>query len=74
MVSSPEIILEIVENLKKYNPKYLVVDPVMISKSGYYLLKPEAKENLIKYLIPLAYIITPNIPEAEEITGIKYIM
>ncbi|MGO0916315.1 bifunctional hydroxymethylpyrimidine kinase/phosphomethylpyrimidine kinase [Clostridioides difficile] len=32
MVSSPEIILEIVENLKKYNPKYLVVDPVMISK------------------------------------------
>ncbi|WP_219711877.1 PfkB family carbohydrate kinase, partial [Clostridioides difficile] len=52
-------------------PKYLVVDPVMISKSGYYLLKPEAKENLIKYLIPLAYIITPNIPEAEEITGIK---
>ncbi len=71
MVSSPEIILEIVENLKKYNPKYLVVDPVMISKSGYYLLKPEAKENLIKYLIPLAYIITPNIPEAEEITGIK---
>ena len=52
MVSSPEIILEIVENLKKYNPKYLVVDPVMISKSGYYLLKPEAKENLIKYLIP----------------------
>lgn len=71
MVSSPEIILEIVENLKKYNPKYLVVHPVMISKSGYYLLKPEAKENLIKYLIPLAYIITPNIPEAEEITGIK---
>ncbi|AXU75385.1 phosphomethylpyrimidine kinase [Clostridioides difficile] len=71
MVSSPEIILEIVENLKKYNPKYLVVDPVMISKSGYYLLKPEAKENLIKHLIPLAYIITPNIPEAEEITGIK---
>ncbi len=44
MVSSPEIILEIVENLKKYNPKYLVVDPVMISKSGYYLLKPEAKK------------------------------
>ena len=71
MVSSPEIILEIVENLKKYKPEILVVDPVMISKSGYSLLRPEAKENLIKYLIPMAYLITPNVPEAEEITGMK---
>lgn len=70
MVSSPYIIKEIVDTLKKYNTKYLVVDPVMISKSGYSLLKPEAKENLIKYLIPMAYIITPNTLEAEEITGI----
>lgn len=69
MVSTPEIILEIVESLKKYNPKYLVVDPVMISKSGYSLLKPEAKNNLIKYLIPMAYVVTPNTLEAEEITG-----
>ena len=50
MVSSPEIIKAIVESLDKYNPKYLVVDPVMISKSGYSLLKLEAKDNLIKYL------------------------
>ena len=71
MVSSPEIIKSIVESLDKYNPKYLVVDPVMISKSGYSLLKPEAKDTLIKYLIPKAYIITPNTLEAEEITGIK---
>ena len=71
MVSSPEIIKAIVESLGKYDPKYLVVDPVMISKSGYSLLKPEAKDNLIKYLIPKAYIITPNTLEAEEITGIK---
>ena len=71
MVSSPEIIKAIVESLDKYSPKYLVVDPVMISKSGYSLLKPEAKDNLIKYLIPKAYIITPNTLEAEEITGIK---
>ena len=67
MVSSPEIILEIVKGLNKYNPEFVVVDPVMISKSGYSLLRPEAKENLIKYLIPKAYIVTPNIPEAEEI-------
>lgn len=71
MVSSPEIIKAIVESLDKYNTNYLVVDPVMISKSGYSLLKPEAKDNLIKYLIPKAYIITPNTLEAEEITGIK---
>lgn len=71
MVSSPEIILEIAKTLKKYNPKYLVVDPVMISKSGYSLLKPQAQENLIKYLIPMAYIITPNTEEAQEITNIE---
>lgn len=71
MVSNTEIIDTIVKTLKTYNPQYLVVDPVMISKSGYSLLKPEAKESLIKELIPMAYIITPNTPEAEEITGIK---
>ncbi|MGL4911039.1 MAG: bifunctional hydroxymethylpyrimidine kinase/phosphomethylpyrimidine kinase [Romboutsia sp.] len=71
MVSSPEIILEIANTLKKYDVENLVIDPVMISKSGYSLLKPEAKENLIKYLIPMAYIMTPNVPEAEEITGMK---
>lgn len=71
MVSNAEIIHSIVDTLKKYNPQYLVVDPVMISKSGYSLLKPEAKKSLIEELIPMAYIITPNTPEAEEITGIK---
>lgn len=71
MVSSPEIVLDIVDSLKKYEAKLLVVDPVMISKSGYSLLKNEAKENLIKYLIPMAYLVTPNVPEAEEITGLK---
>lgn len=69
MVSSPNIIIEIVNTLKKYNPKFIVLDPVMISKSGYFLLKKEAKDNLIKHLIPIAYIVTPNILEAEEISG-----
>lgn len=71
MVSSPEIILDIVENLKKYEPKKVIVDPVMISKSGYFLLKPEAKDNLINHLIPLAYLVTPNVPEAEVIADMK---
>lgn len=43
----------------------------MISKSGYSLLKPEAKKNLIEYLLPMAYVLTPNIMEAEEISGVK---
>lgn len=48
MVSSPKIIKDIVESLEIYPCEYVVVDPVMISKSGYSLLRPEAKENLIK--------------------------
>lgn len=71
MVSSSEIITEIADSLKKYNPELLVVDPVMISKSGYALLNPEAKDLLISKLIPMAYIVTPNIPEAEVISKMK---
>ncbi|WP_156625414.1 bifunctional hydroxymethylpyrimidine kinase/phosphomethylpyrimidine kinase [Clostridium tertium] len=71
MVSNPEIINEIVDTLSKYDIEYLVVDPVMISKSGFDLLKPEAKDTLIKKLIPKAYILTPNTLEAEEISGVK---
>lgn len=71
MVSSSEIITEIADSLKKYNPELLVVDPVMISKSGYALLNPEAEEVLITKLIPMAYIVTPNIPEAEAISNMK---
>lgn len=67
MVSKISIIEILSKKLKQYKPKNIVLDPVMISKSGYSLLKPESKEALIKHLIPLADIITPNIPEAEEI-------
>ena len=49
----------------------VVVDPVMISKSGAALLLPEAKETLIRRLLPLSTVITPNAMEAEAITGIK---
>lgn len=71
MVSNSNTIKTIAKNLRKYNVKNIVLDPVMISKSGYDLLKPEAKAALIDELIPLATIITPNIPEAEEISEIK---
>lgn len=65
MVSSPQIIEVIVEKLKEYNPNHIVVDPVMISTSGSKLLSDDAMDQLINKLIPLASLITPNIPEAE---------
>lgn len=71
MVSQSETIHAIADKLLEYKPIKVVLDPVMISKSGYDLLQPEAKEALIKRLIPLAFIITPNLPEAEVITGLK---
>ena len=64
MVSKIETIDVISEKLKEYKPKNVVLDPVMISKSGFDLLKPESKKALIENLIPLSSIITPNIPEA----------
>lgn len=67
MVSLISTIDAIWEKLELYKPKNIVLDPVMISKSGFSLLKPEAKTALIKKLIPLASLITPNVPEAEEI-------
>ncbi|MCI6677027.1 MAG: bifunctional hydroxymethylpyrimidine kinase/phosphomethylpyrimidine kinase [Clostridiales bacterium] len=65
MVSSPELIHVIAEALKQYDAKNIVLDTVMVSTSGYSLLKPEAKQALITELLPLAAIITPNIPESE---------
>ena len=69
MVSRPETIEIIASTLKKYPLPPLVIDPVMISKSGYDLLQPEAKKALIETLLPMATLITPNLPEAEVIVG-----
>ena len=71
MVSDASIIKMIAEDLKKYQAKNIVLDPVMISKSGFDLLQPEAREALIEHLLPLADIITPNLPEAEVLVGKK---
>lgn len=69
MVSQIETIHAIADKLLEYNAQNVVVDPVMISKSGFDLMDPQAKETLIKRLIPLALVVTPNLPEAEVITG-----
>ncbi|MCH3964759.1 MAG: bifunctional hydroxymethylpyrimidine kinase/phosphomethylpyrimidine kinase [Clostridium sp.] len=70
MVSNSKNISVIDRLLKEYRVKNIVLDPVMISKSGYFLLKEEAQEQL-KHLIGTADLVTPNIPEAEVISGIK---
>ena len=71
MVSQPETIRVIAVGLKKYQAALVVIDPVMISKSGYHLLQPEAEKVLVEELLPLATVATPNIPEAEAILGRK---
>lgn len=71
MVSSSKIIEVIVEKLKRYNAGNIVVDPVMVSTSGSKLLNDEAMDAVINRLIPIADIITPNIPEAEALSGLK---
>lgn len=71
MVSKTETIKAIAHTLSKYSVQNLVIDPVMVSKSEFHLLQPEAKEALINYLLPMATLVTPNLPEAEVITGLK---
>ncbi len=65
MLSSPVIVETVAEKLREYAPPTIVVDPVMISKSKFPLLKEEAIDSLKTVLIPLATVITPNIYEAE---------
>lgn len=71
MVANSALIRVIAEKLKEYNAKNIVVDPVMVSTSGNRLLKDDAVESLTNSLMPLAKIITPNIPEAEVVSGTR---
>jgi len=71
MVSNKDIIVKIAEKLAKYNGVNIVLDPVMISTSGSKLLSDDAIEVLKTQLIPLATIITPNILEAECLSGLS---
>lgn len=68
MVSSGDLIKTISATLKKYNAKNIVVDPVMVATSGAKLISDEAIEVLKAELLPLATVITPNIPEAEVLS------
>ncbi len=69
MLGSPAIIRVVSQKIRRYRISRVVVDPVMVAKGGTRLLAPEAGEVIKKELIPLAQIITPNIPESEVLTG-----
>ena len=69
MVSSPELIRTIAERLRFYHAENIVVDPVMVATSGARLIRPEAVDTLTQELLPLASVVTPNIPEAELLSG-----
>ncbi|MBO8176332.1 MAG: bifunctional hydroxymethylpyrimidine kinase/phosphomethylpyrimidine kinase [Bacillus sp. (in: Bacteria)] len=69
MLFSEEIIIAVAERVQSYGWKQLVVDPVMIAKGGAPLLQEDAVQAMKKHLLPLAKVITPNIPEAEVLTG-----
>lgn len=71
MVSSSELISVIADRLKYHNAKNIVVDPVMVATSGSELIKTEAVASLQKELLPIATLVTPNIPEAEVLSGMS---
>ena len=70
MVSSAKLIEAIADRLRHYQAKIFVVDPVMVATSGSRLLESDAVVTLKQELLPLAAIATPNIPEAEILSGI----
>ena len=71
MVSDKDLIRMIAEKLRQYQPKHVVVDPVMVATSGARLIADDAVEVLQQELFPLATVLTPNIPEAEVLLGEK---
>ena len=70
MLYSKDIIKTVSKKIREYNLK-AVVDPVMVATSGGELAKDDLSQNLLKYLLPKAVLTTPNVSEAEKLTGIK---
>ncbi len=69
MVSSSDLICVIADRLKCHKAKNVVVDPVMVATSGCSLMKTDAVQTLTEKLLPIATLVTPNIPEAQVLSG-----
>ncbi|MEF2836132.1 MAG: bifunctional hydroxymethylpyrimidine kinase/phosphomethylpyrimidine kinase [Oscillospiraceae bacterium] len=70
MVASSELIHVIADRLKFYRAKNVVVDPVMVASAGSSLIRQEAVQTLIRELLPVSTLVTPNIPEAQVLSGL----
>ena len=69
MLNNSAIVQTVCQKVRRYRISQVVVDPVMVAKNGVRLLSPEAEALLKKELLPLAHVITPNLPESEALTG-----
>jgi hydroxymethylpyrimidine/phosphomethylpyrimidine kinase len=71
MLSSAAIISIVADKIRQHNLAPLVVDPVMVAKSGDHLLREDAREALVRRLLPLATVVTPNLHEARVLCGFE---
>lgn len=71
MLATSEVMHVVAGKIRHYGIGKLVVDPVMMAKGGVPLIREEAKKTLIAELVPLAFVLTPNIPEAEVLSGMR---
>ena len=71
MLSSAEIVEAVADSVRRNRIEKLVVDPVMVAKSGDALLQESAQKAMRERILPLAYVITPNVPEAEVLAGMR---
>jgi hydroxymethylpyrimidine/phosphomethylpyrimidine kinase len=71
MLSSDKVVETVSNFLRNKGNVKIVVDPVLVSKSGYKMLNDKGADTMLSKLFPLAYLVTPNVPEAEVISGIK---
>lgn len=71
MLLTAGVVQVVVKKIKEYNISKVVVDPVMIAKGGRSLMQDKARETLVKKLLPLAFAVTPNIPEAQNLLQMK---
>lgn len=69
MLQSAEIVQTVSKTLRKHKARNIVLDPVMVSTSGHRLIEESAIQTLVEELMPLARVVTPNIPEAEILLG-----
>lgn len=69
MLSNTEVVMLVAAKMSEYKPPIVVVDPVMVAKSGDSLLTADARKTLAKFLLPEATLVTPNLPEASALVG-----